>query len=350
MGALWRPLRWTFLTFLIATIAIAGVFPLAGFFSKDEILWSAFNPSNKHGHFLLWLVGWCAAGMTAFYMFRLVALTFWGKSRIEPAVMHHVHESAPSMVVPLVILAVLSIVGGWVNIPGVLGGREHLHHFMRFLDTEHGRYSAGVATMLADVEHAGVEAASHSEETAATGAAAPAGASGHGEPAAATNTGEHGAEAAHEAQELSLMWLSLGIAFAGIFLALGLYLYYPHAPGMIQMRTERLYDLLYNKYYVDEFYDATIVNGTKKLGDTLADFDRNVVDGVVNGVARATVWTADQSGKGDLSVVDGLVNWLADAIGRFGEWLRHMQSGYAQSYIVWMAFGVFVMAIAYIVL
>jgi NADH-quinone oxidoreductase subunit L len=332
MGGLRSRLPWTFWTFLVATVAIAGLPPLAGFYSKDEILWNAFNPTNEHASFGLWLIGWCAAGLTAFYMFRLLTLTFLGPTRLEAGAYHHVKDSPRSMVAPLVILAALSIVGGWINVPHVLGGHEHLKTFLRFIDPVQGRYTA--ALVLEPV-------------AAESPAAAPA------EPAAGGEAG-HAAEAAdathHLVQELSLMWLSIGIALGGILVALGLYLIYPDAPGVLRMRLGRLYDVLYNKYYVDELYEATVVDGTKRLGDALVKFDGRVVDGAVNGVARGTVWTSDQSVKGDLSIVDGLVNWIADTVIRSGQALRHTQTGFAQSYIVWMALGVFLLAMVYIVL
>ena len=128
MGALRKKIPVTFWTFFIATLAIAGVPGLSGFFSKDEILWQAF--SSSHGHFLLWLVAAVAAGMTAFYMFRALFMTFFGESRVDPHVAHHIHESPRMMTVPLMILAILSIIGGYVGVPHVLGGANHIHEFL----------------------------------------------------------------------------------------------------------------------------------------------------------------------------------------------------------------------------
>jgi NADH-quinone oxidoreductase subunit L len=317
MGGLSKRMRWTFWTFLVSTVAIAGIPPLAGFFSKDEILWNTFNPANPFHSFPLWLVGWVVAGMTAFYMFRLMTLTFLGPTRLEDEAYGHVHESPRTMTIPLVVLAVLAFVGGWVNIPHVLmDGHEHLHHFLSFVDRENGLYTAALA--LGSPEGAAAAGAAHALD--------------------------------HTQKELSLMWLSVGIALGGIGLALGLYLIYPDAPGALRLRMGRLYEVLYNKYYVDEIYDATLVEGTKELGEKLAAFDRNVVDGVVNGVARGTIWTSDQTVKGDQSIVDGLVNWVADTVVRSGQALRQTQTGFAQSYVVWMALGMFLMAMVYLVL
>jgi NADH-quinone oxidoreductase subunit L len=135
MGGLAKRIPVTFVTFVIATAAIAGIPPLAGFFSKDEIVWFAFA-SSRGGSFLLWFVASATALLTSFYMFRLVWLTFLGASRMEPKVEHHVHESPLSMTSVLAVLAALSAVGGFVSIPHLLEPQlpfpavnEALHHF-----------------------------------------------------------------------------------------------------------------------------------------------------------------------------------------------------------------------------
>src|SRR5213594_68651 len=142
MGALGKHLPRTHITFLIATLAISGIIPLSGFFSKDEILWAAFNRS-----FVLWLVGAFTAALTAFYMARLYTLVFLGKGRYDKETGHHLHDSPPSMTVPLVVLAVLSFVGGFVGIPEVF-------RFPNLL----GRY-------LSPVLHAAEGAAAHGEHS-----------------------------------------------------------------------------------------------------------------------------------------------------------------------------------------
>ena len=117
MGGLWNKIPITAKTFGVATLAIAGIFPFAGFFSKDEILGRALDRQ-----FFLWLVGFITAGMTAFYMFRLLFLAFFGYSRADEHVEKHIHESPPTMTVPLMILSGLSVIGGWIGWPGSLGG------------------------------------------------------------------------------------------------------------------------------------------------------------------------------------------------------------------------------------
>src|SRR5215510_14323851 len=128
MGALKNKIPVTFWTMLVGTVAIAGAPPLAGFFSKDEILWKAF--SSNQGHVLLWLIGAAVAGMTAFYMFRLIFMTFFGESRVDHHTEHHIHESPRSMTVPLIILAIGSVVAGYIGFPAWLGGGSAFEHFL----------------------------------------------------------------------------------------------------------------------------------------------------------------------------------------------------------------------------
>src|ERR1700686_2632909 len=137
MGALWGKIPTTARTFVVASIAIAGIPPLAGFFSKDAILGHAFEYSP-----VLWLVGFITAGMTAFYMFRLVNMTFFGTSRVDHEVEHHIHESPSSMTIPLVILAVLSVAGGWVGWPESLGGSDRFAQFFSPLMARHAAEGA----------------------------------------------------------------------------------------------------------------------------------------------------------------------------------------------------------------
>jgi NADH-quinone oxidoreductase subunit L len=236
MGSLKRRLPITFATMFVATLAIAGIPGLSGFFSKDEILWKAF--SSEHGHPGLWLVGAVAAGITAFYMFRLVFMTFFGESRMDPGVEKRVHESPFSMTVPLMLLAVLSVGGGWIGIPHILGGHNHFEEWL--------------APVFA-----------HAPEAAA---------------------------AAHHsaALEFLLMGASVAIALCGIGLAWYLYRVRTELPREIAERVPGLYGTLLNKYYVDEIYDAVIVrrivNGSVWLWEA---FDAAFIDGIVNGVGAS---------------------------------------------------------------
>jgi NADH-quinone oxidoreductase subunit L len=230
MGGLAPRLPWTHATMAIATLAIAGVPVLAGFFSKDEILHAAYASGNTG----IWIVGILGATLTAFYMTRLYVLTFRGPSRLTHEAEHHLHESPPSMIVPLVILAALSIVGGWVGMPFQEGG----HPFERWL---HPVMAAG----------------------------------GHGAP--------H-----HEVSrpvEWMLIAISVGVAVLGILLALRAYLWAPGMATTLQTRLRGLHRLLENKYWVDEVYDAIFVRPFVALSQWMWRFwDAKVVDGIVNGV------------------------------------------------------------------
>jgi NADH-quinone oxidoreductase subunit L len=287
MGALWAKIPTTAKTFFVATLAIAGIPPLAGFFSKDAILGGAFEHSP-----ILWVVGWITAGMTAFYMFRLVNMTFFGKSRVAHDVEHHIHESPRSMTMPLVILAALSIIGGWIGWPAALGGSDRFANFLSPVIAHHAA-EAGAA-----------------EATA-----------GH-------------------ALEYGLMLASVMIALAGIWLARRWYVNNPDAPGRIAARFPRLYTMVCRKYYVDEIYDALFVNRTKDLGIALGAFDRGVIDGAgVNGVGLLTRAISRISMVWDTWVVDGLVNVSAWIVRGMGWLTRLVQTGLVSNYALMIVAG-----------
>ncbi|HXX63226.1 MAG TPA: proton-conducting transporter membrane subunit, partial [Bacteroidota bacterium] len=233
MGGLRSELPVTFRTFLVGTIAIAGIPPLAGFFSKDEILWRAFDG----GHTLLWLAGLCAAGMTALYMFRLFSLTFDGEKRWDKGV--HPHEAPRSMTIPLIVLAILSVVGGFVGIPASLGGGNALE---QWLDPIFEQAKEKLALPV------------------------------------------HGTEVT----EYIVMALSVLVALAGIYLARVWYLRKKDIPGVLVQKAPGAYRTLLNKYYVDEFYDAALVRPAIKGSEKLLwkGVDVSVIDGIVNGVAK----------------------------------------------------------------
>ncbi len=244
MGGLGKKLPITSKTFYIGTIAIAGVFPLAGFFSKDEILWKAWSSGNQ----ALWAVGFIAAGMTAFYMARLVVMTFFGENRATAEVKSHIHESPLTMTMPLVVLAVLSVVGGWVGIPHFMGG---VNHFETWLEP----VFAGTA--------------SH-------------GAAGHA-------VAGHAAAAGHEAAahaNATLEWILAGCSFAlGLLgLAVGYIVYTKKlnvADAFKNLGGGFMHKVLLNKYYVDEAYEAVFLRPGFKLSK---DILWKAVDvGVING-------------------------------------------------------------------
>jgi NADH-quinone oxidoreductase subunit L len=229
MGDLKKHLPVTHATFLIAGLAIAGIPGLSGFFSKDEILWKTF--SSEYGSVVLYVMALATAGLTAFYMFRMIFLTFYGTSRVAPEVMNHVHESPKVMTVPLVVLAVLSVIGGWIGVPHAFNQIEH------FLEPVFTRYRP-------------VEAQVHGSMST----------------------------------ELLLMALSVAVALAGIFVARRIYLQNPAIADRLRERFRALYRLLSRKYYVDEIYDALFVRPIHRFSESFLwkIFDVKGIDGFVN--------------------------------------------------------------------
>jgi len=239
MGGLKKYLPVTFAVFLVGTLAISGIPLFSGFFSKDEILWKAFS-SEKMGPYL-WSIGFLAAGMTAFYMFRLFFLIFYGKSQFDIH-QHHPHEATNSMKIPLIILAILSIIGGYIGLPKSLGGNNAFEHF------------------LAPVFE-------HGDTMAATGHAL--------------------------STEYTVMALSIAIAFLGLFVAWRFYVKNPALPERLKQRFSTGYRALLNKYYVDEFYGSTVVKPFINLALWFWQFfDVKIVDGLANGSAFFVGWSS----------------------------------------------------------
>jgi len=242
MGGLRKYMPATFWTFLIATLAICGIPGFSGFFSKDEILWKAF--SSDFGSMWIWLVGFLGAGLTAFYMFRLIYLTFYGENRADSHTKEHLHESPKIMTVPLIVLAVLSLIGGYVGIPHVLGGGNH---FEKFLEP-----------VMKGVHGAG----------------------GHGEHALAA-TGGHSTTT-----EFILMGGSVLLVLIAIYLAFYFYRKNTALTGKLRDSFSGLHKILYGKYFVDEIYDTIIVRPI--IGGSLflwKVFDVVIIDGLLNGLA-----------------------------------------------------------------
>src|SRR5712691_1329044 len=296
MGGLWNKIPATARTFAVATVAIAGIFPLAGFFSKDEILGRAFD-----GHRSLWLIGFITAGLTAFYMFRLLFLAFFGYSRADEHVVKHVHESPPTMTVPLMVLAVFSVIGGWIGWPQALGGSNRFEKFLEPVVSARGMVAGADAL------------AGHSN-----------------------------------AKEYILMLASLSIAGAGIWLALQFYRTKKFAPELVASAWPLVYKLLFHKYYVDEIYDALVVNRTKDLGTLLGLFDAKVIDGAGVDVAG---WLArfgsTLSMWWDKWVIDGLLNFGAKMTQLFSYPVRLLQTGMFSSYAMLILVGLVVLLAYY---
>ncbi len=293
MGGLRRHLPWTYRTMFVGCLAIAGIPGLAGFFSKDEILWKAWS----NGHPVIWVLLWLGAGMTAFYMFRLLFLTFWGEERMDEHTRHHIHESPRNVVYPLAALAVLSVVGGYVGLPGWTGVANGFEHFLE---------------PVLRLPEAGEHLAVH-----------PGG------------------------QEILFTALSVIISLIGIFLAHRIYVVKPGAADRITGKIKGYYNLVFHKYYVDELYDRLFVNRTKDLGDACFFVDSKFVDGAVNGTAATTRGTAHASGFFDKYVVDGLVNfvgWFNMVLNRIA---TSFQTGLVQRYALGTVFGIVVFILIY---
>src|SRR6202035_1011163 len=230
MGDLHKRIPITHWTMFIATFSIAGFPPFAGFFSKDEILWQAWS-SEGGAYRLLWLVGFVTALMTAFYMFRLMFLTFHGRPRMSHEVEHHIHESPKSMTVPLIILAVCAICAGWVGWPHSLGGSDR---FAKFLEPV---FAHEARVFQLEGKSAQLAAGEKEEE--------------HTTPI-----------------EYGLMFLSVGAAIIGWGMAWRAYREADKGyTEPIAVKTPALYDVLYHKYYVDEGYDYAFT-GRRKVGHT----------------------------------------------------------------------------------
>jgi NADH-quinone oxidoreductase subunit L len=291
MGGLKRWMPITYWTFLISTLAIAGIPFFSGFISKDSILWEAF----VDGHHLIWALGLAGAMLTAFYMFRLVFMTFHGECRADHHTQEHLHESPPAMTIPLVILAALAAVAGLLNWPIALSP------MLPFVPV------AAFQEWLRPVLGKDISVA-------------------HG---ADPHAGHH-----LDPIEYATMAASVAIALAGIWLARAMYLKRTVAPERVSgLAGGKLYDVVYNKYYVDELYQAVFINGTLALGRAAAWFDQNVIDFVVNGAATVTRWAAWVDGLFDKYVVDGAVNGVGWLSAFFGGRARQLQTGSINAYL-----------------
>ncbi len=367
MGGLKKHMPVTFVTMSIGALALAGIPPLAGFFSKDEILLHAFA-----GNRILWAIALVTAGLTACYMGRLITLTFHGSYRgpawervaspaaIAAAAAHGVphpddpyahghaeekghevthgaadpgawrgpHEAPGAMTAPLMALAVGTLVAGFIAIPPALGGNNALEQFL---------------------------APSFSVE-AGPGPAPAGGVSAQGQPGGLSTPGQPGHQSGAAAadidlsriRQIGLMIFSLMVAGAGLLTAWHFYITRPELPRALAAKWPGLHALLVQKYYVDELYHSTVVRSTLAGARGLWLVDRRIVDGAVNGAAALTQIASWVSHMLDKHVVDGLVNlsvWSA-AHGSFG--IRRVQTGLVQNYALLMVAGVFVFLTVYL--
>lgn len=284
MGGLRAKIPWTHALFLVGTLAIAGIFPLSGFWSKDEIMAHAFI----HHYYVLYAIAAIGALLTSFYMFRLTYLTFYGRSRLDHHAAEHVHESPSIMIGPLVVLAILAVIGGF---PGVPPEQGWFHAFLHPV----------VASGGAGGEHVGLQVI------------------------------------------VMLMGAATVIALLGWGVAHYLYTVRSEAAPKLAARFSGVYTMLLNKYYVDELYDTVFVEPTKRLGFIWDWLDRVVIDGVVRAVGRladtgaaASTWIEKYVIYGFLNVV-GYGNHLAAR-----SW-RKLQSGMVHHYAAIIVAGLFIL-------
>jgi NADH-quinone oxidoreductase subunit L len=412
MGGLKKYMPYTYWTFFAGWLAICGIIPFSGFWSKDEILWNAAATTHIPLGWIVWLVGTIAATCTAFYMTRLMAMTFWGKERFlagaggeadeahasaydkglaphdatrpsagdrprhEPGehvgpvhedVAHHVtshghahedgghahgahipHESPPSMWVPLAVLAVLAVIGGFVGIGPAFkpltgtehpGRRLHIVNWLnpiiwnpvtREFNTAEGGHEEAPATETA---HAEPVAEAHGEFVEA-----PYGHTGFNLAHSVDNTVH-----SHLATEWIFIIISLVVAGIGMLLGGLFYVWRPQLPAIWAQRLRPLYIASYNKYWVDELYGLAITRRTMDAARAIYTFDSKVVDGIVNGLASLSRLFSRIVGGVDKYFVDGLVNTIAAFIMRLMSPLfRAAQTGFTQNYALVMVLGLMV--------
>ncbi len=298
MGGLKSKIPTTFATMFIASLAIAGIPGLAGFFSKDEILWQAW--SSPLGSKFVYTVGLVTALMTAFYMWRLMFMTFYGAGRMNAEVEKHIHESPRVMTVPLMVLAAGSILAGWLGVSKLWSAFPDV--FRTFETWLEPVFESRAAHQMAH-------------------------------------------QVAHEVHdtttEWTLMLLSVAIGIGGILLARYLYLERPQITGMLRERFPVLHKTLLNKWYVDEIYDFLFINGLSKGGGTLlSGVDRVVVDGGVNGAGWLTRFIGTVSAWWDRWIIDGAVRLGSFLVKVSSYPVRVVQTGYVQAYALVFVLGV----------
>ncbi|HMD33762.1 MAG TPA: NADH-quinone oxidoreductase subunit L [Vicinamibacterales bacterium] len=391
MGNLRKYMPVTYATMLIGTLAIAGIPPLSGFFSKDEILAKAFEHNKA-----IWVIAAITALMTAFYMFRLISMTFFGTYRgpawdtghgahaghgaaahpkdIKLAAQHGAphpadahahgqahkddhevahgpaephktddahaahghgpwhgpHESPTAMTFPLMALAIGAIVAGFIGIPAALFGS-----------------GSAIETFLEPsftVEQSSAERGTRNAETAPRTAASAEPAVPQSELRTPHSEESHLSRGA----ELGLMAFSVVLALIGLVTAYRFYVLRPDISEHLAQNWSGAHRVLSNKYYVDELYEATVINGTFAGGRGLWTFDRRVVDGVVNGSGWVTIVTSWFSGVTDSAVVDGVVNAVGQSVRESSFVFRRLQTGLVQNYAVLMLLGIFVFVSVYL--
>jgi NADH-quinone oxidoreductase subunit L len=325
MGGLRKKMPITYYTFLTATLAISGIPLFSGFLSKDGLLAGTYAFGLLTGHWTIAIFGFVVAFMTAFYMFRLVIMTFHGEPRNQKKY-DHAHETPKAMTIPLITLAVLSIWIWYTPNPfnpeaGWFYNKMELHNTVvpqnmrfNFMKTEAPEHEAITANEAAESNEIEGQKSPEITETRVM----------HSE------MYEH---AMHQAHLPTMIW-SILLAGLGILFAYVIYQWKKLSPEKMADMWPWLYKFSLNKWYVDEFYDKTFIGGTLEGSRWLSIFDNKVVDGIVNGAATFTRGTAIVSGWFDTYIVDGLVNFTAFFSGVLGFGFKKIQNGNVQNYVL----------------
>lgn len=343
MGGLRKKMPITYYTFLVATLAISGIPLTSGFLSKDSLLAGTLAFGKLTGHWLLPAIGFLVAALTAFYMFRLVILTFHGKPKNQHK-FDHAHESPFVMAAPLVVLATLSIfffytpnplsagdgwfISDWVKTPHTVVPASASFDFMIDNSTAHSTEAINNDAHSATNSSEAVTNDSHSSEVHT---------SAHGE----ITHSELYTETMHWAH-YPAMFASLIVAGLGILLAFVFYQWRKVDADKLAESIKPIYKFSLNKWYLDELYNATVISGTLVLARFLSLFDGKVVDGAVNGAGHTTKFISRLGGWFDTFVVDGFVNFTAFVSGFIGLSFRRLQTGKVQTYLVLVIFSVII--------
>ena len=364
MGGLRKYMPYTYLTFMAGWLAICGIIPFSGFWSKDEILWNAAATRHIPVGWLVWIVGTIAATCTAFYMTRLMAMTFWGKEKFLNGHAHtaghevhnedhdtpqhetHIpHESPRSMWVPLAVLAVLATIGGFVGISTAFTGGKHIGgrmNIVNFLDpiiwnptTRYFGKDEIVDSYGKPLEVVVERRAVLTTQALPTEIPPPYGSEGFNL--------AHAVEAKlHSETATEWVFIVISLAVAGIGIGLGFLFYVKDTrlPDIWAARLRPLYEASYNKYWVDEFFGWAVTRRVMDIARAVFAFDSKVVDGGVNGSAWLTRFSSRVTGLTDQYFVDGIVNAVAGFIMRLMSPLfRAAQTGFTQNYALVMVLG-----------
>ena len=327
MGGLRKKMPITYASFIISSLAISGIPLTSGFLSKDGILAGSLAFGHLTGHWLIPTLGFLVALLTAFYMFRLVIMTFHGEPRNKEKY-DHAKESPFVMVMPLIVLSLLSFffwytpnpispeagwfAGSWVKTPHTVVPETSRFDFMKSDALENAVTNEQKQTHEVEENENVEEEVVHSEMYM------------------------HAMHWAH----YPAMILSLILASLGILLAFVMYQWKKISAETLADKFKKLYNGSLNKWYIDEIYNATFIGGTISLSKMLSWFDKYIVDGIVNGVATITRISSKISGYFDTYIVDGLVNGTAFLSGSLGLALRKLQTGKVQTYIVLVLFSI----------